>query len=91
MDRGVMGPSSTGAAASNGDPLRLRFLTEAEFHQLWGTTLDLDYPADVTVSTTVKVGQKLYPVVVEVHYRDGTGDRVYQVGALINEEAPLDR
>jgi hypothetical protein len=39
----------------------------------------------------VKVGQKLYPVVVEVHYRDGTGDRVYQVGALINEEAPLDR
>ena len=91
LDRGVMGASSTGAAAANGDPLRLRFLSEAEFHSLWGTTLDLDYPLDATVSATVKADQKLYPVLVEVHYRDGTGDRVYQLGALIQEEAPLDR
>jgi type II secretory pathway pseudopilin PulG len=91
LDQGILRASTTGDPRANGDPLRLRFVGEAEFHALWGTTLDLDFPEDIRVKEEVQPTQRVFPVLIQVHYGDARGDRVYQLAALVHEEAPLDR
>ena len=83
-----------GASGNNGDAIRLRFLSEAEFQALWnagGISIDGDAGAATTTDPEAMTEQVIYPIVIEIHWSDAGGDRVYQLAAVLYAQAQLDR
>lgn len=85
------------APLDGGAFLRLRFLSEANYNALWGTTVDLDL--DGTTNDGIQhdgsgsadgAAYRMFPIVVEVHYRDQTGSHVYRLPAVISDLPDLD-
>lgn len=89
---GDMGKSSVGGAV-----LRVRFLSEASYNQLWGTSVDLDFNGATNdgiardgSGSTAGPAYRMYPLVVEVHYRDEQGDQVLRLVTTIGDTPVLD-
>lgn len=84
------------ARPATGHVLRLRLLSEAAYQAVWGVA-DLDLDGDLTSGierdgsgSTEGAGYRLYPIVVEVHWRDETGSQVHRLAAVVSDSPDLD-
>lgn len=84
--------------SGNGAVLRLRLLSEANYNALWAAT-----PADLNFNGTTSDGiqrdgsgstlgaeYRIYPLLVEVHWRDEDGDRLHRLCTTISTEPAID-
>jgi hypothetical protein len=74
-------------------PLRVHFLTEGEYSDLWGLLdpVDLNFDGSIEpLGGEPAESYRLFPVVVEVHWRDPGGDNVYQLKAVVSNTMQLD-
>lgn len=88
----IMGRPSDGGAV-----LRVRFLSEADYNAAWGLSADLDFDGATNGAlqhtgggATGGPAYGLYPIVVEVHFRDEQGDQLYRVVTTIGSTNELD-
>ncbi len=89
--RAILPPSNGGAM------VRLIFLSEDRYNTIWGTTTDLDFNGSLTDgiehdgSGAIEGPEyKMYPIVVEIHWRDESGDQVFRQTTVITDDPDLD-
>jgi type II secretory pathway pseudopilin PulG len=89
--RVILPPSDGGAM------LRLIFLSEDRYNTVWGTTLDLDFNGSVVdgiehdgSGAVEGPDYKMYPVLVEIHWRDESGDQIFRQLTVITDDPDLD-
>lgn len=88
----VMGRPSDGGAV-----IRVRFVSEADYNAAWGLSADLDFDGatdgtlqHTSATATGGPNYRLYPIVVEVHFRDEQGDQVIRLVTTIGSTSELD-
>lgn len=83
VGQGVLGAPATGSM------LRLRLLSERDYNVGLTTSVDLDFDGSTT-STVIAGTYRLFPIVVEVHWREEAGAQTYRQFAVIQDMPELD-